>query len=251
MTEAELHRATTWAVFALAVPTWIALQWVSAPYGRHARGGWGPSIPAKLGWIVMESPASLVWLAIYATGSHALEATPLAMLALWQLHYVHRAFVQPLRQRDDGRTMPASVALLAIAFNLVNAYVNARQVSEHGGYGVAWLTDPRFLVGVALFFVGRTINTRADDALVALRNEGKGYQIPRGPLFDRVSCPNYAGEILEWIGWAVATWSLAGLSFAIYTFANLAPRAGTHHRWYKERFADYPRERRALIPGVW
>jgi hypothetical protein len=44
-----------------------------------------------------------------------------------------------------------------------------------------------------------------------------------------VSCPNYLGEILEWIGWAIATWSLAGWVFAIWTMANLAPRAFTNH----------------------
>jgi 3-oxo-5-alpha-steroid 4-dehydrogenase 1 len=30
--------------------------------------------------------------------------------------------------------------------------------------------------------------------------------------------------------------------------AHLVPRALATHRWYRERFPDYPRERRALIP---
>ena len=59
---------------------------------------------------------------------------------------------------------------------------------------------------------------------------------------------HYLGEIIEWTGWAIATWSPAGLAFALYTFANLAPRAITHHRWYRERFPDYPRDRKALLP---
>lgn len=33
------------------------------------------------------------------------------------------------------------------------------------------------------------------------------------------------GEIIEWIGFAVACWSLPAAAFAIYTIANLAPRA--------------------------
>jgi hypothetical protein len=56
--------------------------------------------------------------------------------------------------------------------------------------------------------------------------------------------------MLEWTGFAVASWSLPGLAFALYTAANLAPRALSHHRWYQEKFPDYPRERRALIPFV-
>ena len=70
----------------------------------------------------------------------------------------------------------------------------------------------------------------------------------RGGAFELVSCPNYLGEILEWCGWALATWSWPGLAFALYTIANLAPRAVTHHRWYRETFPDYPPKRRALVP---
>ena len=45
--------------------------------------------------------------------------------------------------------------------------------------------------------------------------------------------------------------AIAGLAFAVYTFANLAPRAIDHHTWYRQRFSDYPPERRALIPYLW
>jgi hypothetical protein len=55
---------------------------------------------------------------------------------------------------------------------------------------------------------------------------------------------------MMWTGWAVATWSLAGLSFALFTAANLIPRAVSHHRWYRRTFADYPRRRKAVIPGL-
>ena len=57
-------------------------------------------------------------------------------------------------------------------------------------------------------------------------------------------------EIMEWIGWAVLTWSLAGLTFVIWTTANLLPRAVSHHKWYKEEFEDYPENRKALIPFI-
>ncbi|MBM4374491.1 MAG: DUF1295 domain-containing protein [Deltaproteobacteria bacterium] len=251
MTEAELHRAVALGVIATAIPTWLALRYASAPYGRHTRSGWGPTVPARLAWIVMEAPASLVWLAIFFAGTRALAPAPLVLAGLWQLHYVNRAFVLPLRTKPDAKRVPVLIPALAIAFNLVNAYVNARQVSELGAYPTSWLVDPRFLAGAALFLVGRTLNVRADEALVALRNEGRGYQIPRGPLFRWISCPNYAAEIVEWCGYALATWSLAGASFAIYTFANLAPRALSHHAWYRATFADYPPERRALIPELW
>ena len=74
--------------------------------------------------------------------------------------------------------------------------------------------------------------------------------IPRGGLFRYLTCPNYFGEMVEWLGWACLTWSLAGLSFFVFTTANLLPRGLTHHRWYREQFPDYPPERRAVLPWV-
>jgi protein-S-isoprenylcysteine O-methyltransferase Ste14 len=103
-----------------------------------------------------------------------------------------------------------------------------------------------------LFAVGYWINRQADRTLHNLRWPGEsGYRIPRGGLYRWISCPNYLGEIVEWLGWAVATWSLPGLAFAVWAIANLAPRAWAHHRWYCNYFADYPSERKALVPGIW
>src|SRR5262245_58144323 len=108
----------------------IVLGFVKAPYGRHARAGWGPTIPSRAGWVLMEAPASLAFLGIYIAGDHGGKIVPLALLALWQLHYVHRAFVFPFRMRAAGKTMPLSVAAMAFTFNLWNAYINARWISH-------------------------------------------------------------------------------------------------------------------------
>ncbi len=57
-------------------------------------------------------------------------------------------------------------------------------------------------------------------------------------------------QIIEWTGFAIATWALPGVAFALYTAANVGPRALANHRWYRERFENYPAERKALIPFV-
>ncbi len=245
-----LHRALVLVELALAVITFVSLRFVTAPYGRHARAGWGPALAARVGWLVMESPAPLLFLALFLLGPGRAGAAPLAFLALWESHYLYRSFVYPFTIRGDRR-MPIAIALLAIAFNVLNAYVNAPWISAFGDYPASWLGDPRFLAGAALFLGGLALNVSSDRALRRLRAPGgSGYAIPRGGAFEWVSCPNYLGEILEWSGWALATWSLAGLAFALYTAANLAPRALAHHAWYRERFPDYPPRRRALVPFV-
>ncbi len=249
MPERTLHFYLALTEIGIAIPTAIALLWISAPYGRHVRDGWGPTIPNRAGWILMELPACVLYAAIFFLGDHRFEVVPLVFLGFWQLHYVHRTFVFPFRLRAKGKRMPLSIPLMAIVFNSLNAYVNARWISHLGSYDEAWLTDPRFLAGAGVFLIGMAINLHADTVLIHLRKPGEtGYKIPQGGLYRWLSCPNYFGEIVEWCGWALMTWSLAGAAFAIYTAANVGPRALTNHRWYREKFDDYPKERRAVIP---
>lgn len=252
MTEATLHTYATWAEIGLALITFISLFFITAPYGRHGRGGWGPEINQRFAWVLMELPACVLWLAIFFMGEHALEVAPLALMSLWQVHYINRTFIFPLRIKAEGKTTPLSIVLTAVAFNTLNAYVNARWVSHLGHYDASWLLDARFIVGALVFVLGFVINQHADWVLMNLRKPGEtGYKIPRGGLYEFITCPNYFGELLEWTGFAIASWSLPGLAFALYTFANLAPRARDHHRWYLTKFSDYPKTRRVIIPFVW
>jgi 3-oxo-5-alpha-steroid 4-dehydrogenase 1 len=249
MTELQLHNYLILTVFAAAGLTFIALFFVTAPYGRHLRDGWGITIPARVGWIVMESPTVLLFIYVYSLGEHALSAAPLALLSLWQFHYIYRTFIYPFRIRSSAHRMPVSIVGMAIVFNCINAYINARWISHLGDYSDAWLLEPAFVLGVMLFLLGWAINQHADLVLFRLRGPGEsGYKIPRGGLYQKISCPNYFGEMLEWVGWALAAWSTAGLAFAVFSIANLLPRAIANHRWYKTEFSDYPPERKAVIP---
>ena len=39
-----------------------------------------------------------------------------------------------------------------------------------------------------------------------------------------------------------------GVVILLITAGNLIPRAVQTHRWYREKFADYPADRKALVP---
>ena len=251
MTEPAFYRLVVWAIFGSSVVSFLYLLRRPAPYGRHYGGaGWGPSIHNKVGWIVMEWPAVFLFLIIYFGGEYAWEIVPLVFLVMWQSHYLNRSLIYPLRTRTRGR-MPILVVISGYVFNSLNVYVNAYFISDIGQYAVSWLVDPRFLIGTAVFVSGMFLNIHADNVLLSFRKPGETeYGVPNRGAFRFISCPNYLGEILEWTGWAVATWSLGGLAFCVFTAANLIPRARSNHQWYQENFADYPPNRRALIPGV-
>ena len=251
MTELQIHGSLVLATFAMAAVTFALLFRVTAPYGRHLRPGWGPTIPARAGWVVMESPSVLIFAAVYWAGEQSMATTPLVLFALWQFHYINRTFIFPFRLRASTKRMPLSIVTMAIAFNCLNSYINARWISHFGNYPGAWLGSIPFLAGALLFVTGWTINQHADAVLIRLRRPGEsGYKIPRGGLYRWISCPNYLGEMLQWTGWAIACWSLAGAAFAVFTVANLLPRAIANHRWYRLEFEDYPSSRHAVIPGV-
>ena len=236
----------------LCVATVVPLLFVTAPYGRHARSGWGPSMPEKLGWVVMESPAVLFFAYIFSQGENASDTVPLLLLSLWQLHYIRRTFIYPFSIRSKGKTMPVLIAALAFVFNLFNAYINARWIGHLGEYPIEWLQSAPFCIGLVVFAAGMLINIHSDAVLRSLRAPGEtGYKIPYGGMYRWISAPNYFGELVQWFGWAIMTWSLGGLAFALYTAANLAPRAIAHHKWYQDTFDEYPVERRALLPFLW
>jgi 3-oxo-5-alpha-steroid 4-dehydrogenase 1 len=249
--ELQVHAALAWGVIGVGVVVFVALFFVAAPYGRYARAGWGFTVSNRTGWALMESPAALAFAGIYALGDHALEPMPLVLAALWLTHYVHRAFVYPFRLKASQKQMPLAVTFMAITFNLINAYLNARWISHLGRYPTAELTRWPFVVGAIGFAAGMVLNLHSDAVLRALRPDGEtGYRVPHGGGYRLVSAPNYLGELMEWASWALATQSLAGLSFFLFTFANLVPRAVSNHRWYRATFPDYPKNRRAVLPWV-
>jgi 3-oxo-5-alpha-steroid 4-dehydrogenase 1 len=240
------------ALFAVAAVVFISLLFMPAPYGRHERRGWGPRLNPTLGWVVMEAPAVLVMALCYILGRPPGNIIPIVFIAMWELHYIQRTFLFPVLLRGTKRPWPILLIAFAIVFNTVNGYLNGRWLFYFSPvYPDAWLADPRFILGFELFLAGFIINLHSDHVLRNLRTPGEaGYRIPRGGLFELVSGANYFGELVEWTGWALATWSLAGLAFAVFTAANLVPRALAHHRWYRARFPDYPKERKAIIPFI-
>ena len=140
----------------------------------------------------------------------------------------------------------------AASANCINGSINGLAVGHVVSYDTSWLADPRFLIGAVVFVAGSRINLQSDTILRKLRAHGQNdYAIPYGGLYRWVSSPNYLGEIVQWAGWALATWSAAGLAFCSLTIANLAPRARSNQRWYRSEFRDYPPDRRALIPYLW
>ena len=236
----------------ISIIAFIALLFKSAPYGRYSMSSWGPSMSSRLGWILMESPTVYLMLLFMYFFSSSLGVVEIIFTVIWMVHYVHRSFIWPLRAKLEGKRITLIVVLLAAIFNLVNVYIQGSWIFIYGSYEKEWLMSPFFIIGLLVFFIGLCINIKSDNILMKLREEhGSGYHIPNGFLYNKVSCPNYFGEILEWLGWFIMTLSPAGLVFLIWTMANLIPRAKSNHEWSIENIEGYPKDRKKVIPYLY
>ena len=223
-----------------------------APYGRFSSTNWGPMISNRLGWLLMEAAVMIAFALWIPFGRFNWQTPATVMMALFFAHYLHRSLVYPFMIRTRGKKMPAVIMLSAILFNTVNGSLLGIWFSRIGHYPDSWYLSARFIGGSILFIVGMLINWKADYYLIHLREKGDTwYKLPLAGLFKYVSSPNLLGEIIEWGGYALLTWSLPALAFFIWTCANLIPRAIANHRWYKKQFPNYPADRKRLIPYTW
>lgn len=251
----DVYWTVIMAMACLAVVVFIALQRVTAGYGMMRAHGWGPSVDNRFGWVVMESPAFITMVFLWLLSQRRAEVAPAVMAILFLAHYFQRSFVFPMLMRGQS-LMPWAIVAMGAVFNVVNAYMIGGWlfwVSPPGLYPLEWLASPLFVLGLIVFFSGMAINLHSDRIIRCLRKPGEtGHKIPRGGMYRYVTSANYFGELTEWVGFAILTWSWAGAVFALWTFANLVPRAAALHKRYCENFGDVYRDlgRKRIIPFI-
>lgn len=211
-----------------------------------------------------------------------LSHPPTFLGTLFLLHYLNRAVVSPLRTPSRSNSH-IGVVFCAVAFNIVNGTLSGTYLSSP--YAAQFLegafSRPLFWVGVGLWAFGYAGNILHDEILLNLRRSAKAkgkaraqddddngknkqehYAIPYGALYRFISYPNYFCEWIEWLGFALAASPLPSFA-SVSTFLETAtppfvffitevllmlPRAYRGHKWYLNRFPDYPKERKAVIP---
>ena len=245
-----------------------------AQYGKFGAGKNIVNLEARLGWWLMELPATVSFLYNYYRGrqrklqkekEHPEEqkkgpngwATRILFL-VWCLHYGNRGWFFPLTIRTAKGSKESFAlynAAIGAMFLSVHGYLNGRLFSELGTrYTDAWLKDPRFIIGLATYLTGFVITVHSESVIRNLRPAngivppGERYKIPYGGMFKYVTNPAYLGELTAWTGFIILTWSPTLWPALFITAANLVPRSFEQHKWYLKKFPDYPKDRTALIP---
>lgn len=180
------------------------------------------------------------------------------LVACYLLHYCYRSLIYPQFVSPTSR-MPLVISFFAFCYTFINGYLQAYDLIFQQDFVHGYENSFQFWIGCALGMFGFAIGGHGDHALLKLKRnkEANGsdssYQIPHGGLFEYVSSPHHFGEILEWTGFCIAcNFSIASVSFVVWTAAKLVLRAYAAHRWYHDKFPDeYPAlNRKVILPAI-
>ncbi|MEP5566345.1 MAG: methyltransferase [Halioglobus sp.] len=255
---ADVYETILIASFVYAAAILVGAFVAKAPYGKLGSERSGINLSPRLGWFLMELPATLSFLWFYLHGQNAGEWVPMIFLGVWLVHYGNRGFIFPLLMRVARGTKGTFSLIVVVSGWLVttlHGYLNAVFISHLSTHmTVDWLSDPRFIIGMAIYVFGFLLNIQSDSIIRRLRSKAeiesgeKVYRIPQGGLFKYVTNPSYFSELLSFTGFAIATWSLGAVFVLVVSAANLIPRAFQVDRWYRDKFPDYPKDRKVLVP---
>jgi very-long-chain enoyl-CoA reductase len=218
-----------------------------------------PMIVFPLIWmLVRQFPASYITSKLYS-GEDATQIPQATkcwqdMLALmFTLHFAKREYETLFVHRFGNDTMPITNIFKNSGYYWMFAFWIAF-ITLHPLYTMPSNVNRRYF-GVGLFVVSELLNLKAHIDLRNLRPAGtRVRRVPRGISFNLVSCPNYLFEILSWVGFTLASQSVAAAAFTAVGAAQMTAWAIQKHKRYRKEFDGqegrelYPKSRKILIP---
>ena len=252
----EIFNYLIWGMTIMAVVVFVSLFFVNAGYGQFRTSQWGWSINNKIAWTLMEAPVFLVMLSIWCQSDMRWHVPELVLFCMFQLHYFQRSFIFPWLMTGKNR-MPIAIMLMGVTFNAING------IMQGGGLfwypnpdfadGASYLLNWNFILGALVFVAGLCINWHSDYVIRHLRKPGDmNHYLPQKGMYHYVTSANYLGELMEWVGFALACNTMVAWVFPIWTAANLVPRAHAIHKRYRQEFGDEAvGSRKRVIPFVY
>jgi len=241
----------------LCIVIFVTLYFVDAGYGKMRTEKWGPSINNKVGWFLMEAPVFIVMLYLWGLSNVRFQVPYFIFFLIFQFHYFQRSFIFPFLLKGNSR-MPIVIMALSVLWNLINGYVQGVWLfylaPTYQPYSSSWLLSWQFILGTVIFAIGWIINMHSDYVIRHLRKLGdNNHYLPQKGMYRYVTSANYLGEITEWLGWSILTWSWAGALFFLLTCSNLIPRANSIYHRYEEEFPQqFDRKRlKRIIPFIY
>jgi very-long-chain enoyl-CoA reductase len=166
-------------------------------------------------------------------GEHIMHPVQTYALYYWCFHYFKRIMETFFVHRFSHATSPLS-----------NVFRNCAYYWTFGSYIAYYVNHPLYTpvgdlqmkIGFGFGLVCQLANFYCHILLRNLRRpDGNGgYQIPSGFLFNIVTCANYTTEIYQWLGFNIATQTVAGYIFLVVAASIMTNWALAKHRRLKK-----------------
>ena len=105
------------------------------------------------------------------------------------------------------------------------------------------------LVLAACMLFSEFNNYACHNILKNLKKQNNGKRgIPRGNMFEYVSCAHYFWELCTWMCFYLIVGTISSLLFVIYSFASMFTIAYEKHKGYLSYFGDKYPKRKIMIP---
>ncbi len=211
---------------------------------RYSKFGTEKGVPSKTGMAILYFlPVVIVTVCALPYLSHASTIQWIVYGAL-MLHFVKRTLEVLFVHKYSGSIQPFTFGVIVSAYALMGgmiSWLNARPIPA---------ADFWFYAGLILYLSGEAGNFYHHKLLAKLREKEGGYHLPRGGWFEYATCPHYFFELLGWLGIALMSRHLFTVLTFVAMFGYLVARSVKTRQWYLERFPQYPKERKFMIPFI-
>ncbi len=193
---------------------------------------------------------------------------PLAVLALvlmWCVHFVRR-FGEVLFLHDYRRGFKWYEALGTNIYYWGFGFWVGYSINYSVPVNYRTPSMGILIAGIFLFVCGEIGNCLSHVALRRLRTKANGeilmelvpsrHVMPTGRPFRYITCPHYLAEMITWLGFAIASCTLASVIFGGVSFLVLLVLAQLKHAAYKKEFDGtngkplLDPKKKALIPRI-
>ncbi|KAI3750856.1 hypothetical protein L2E82_21723 [Cichorium intybus] len=204
-------------------------------------------LSSRTGFLILYTPAFLAGLAsffIFPGGGIRFLLLKIAVT----FHFFKRDFeVLFLHKYSGGMILGSAILISVFYLSAAASFIGVHYLS-------LGLPEPSIdlkYIGLILFIVGIVGNFYHHKLLSKLRKSNeKEYKIPQGGIFNLVICPHYLFEIIIFVGLSFI--SQTPLAFAC-TFGDsmyLIARSYETRKWYVNKFEDFPKNIKCVIPYV-
>jgi len=227
--------------FALLLGVLDYYEWMPM---RYSKFNLGAGVPSRLGMFILYFlPVLVATVCALPYLAHA-SAIQWVVFGAVLFHFGKRTLEVLFVHKYSGKIQPFTWGVIISAYALMGgliSWLNAETIPA---------MDALFYAGIIFIIIGEAANFYHHKLLAGLRQKEEGYHIPRGGWFEYATCPHYFFELLAWLGITLISRHLFTLLVFIAMLGYLTARSVKTRQWYVERFANYPKERKFMIPFI-